>query len=257
MERKQLYDLVRSTYPYRDLTRKSFDSVIEILSEGIATMRGRRGAMLHRDQVNGVIKGRRGARLIAITNGGAIPETTQYQVIAEPDNHVVGTLDEDFAVESLAGDIFLLGTTSWRIKRVENGRVRVEDAHGMPPSIPFWNGEAPGRTIELSREVSRLREDVFAAGSDRCGLLNANASSIDAGPSRPSNTSMPVSEPGRRTPARTSSSPNDFSMKAAACSSSFIRLSAAASIEPGASPCASASAGLSISNCKPPRPITD
>ena len=158
-----LFDLARSAYPYRDLTRKSFDSVIEVLSEGIATMRGRRGAMLHRDQVNGVIKGRRGARLIAITNGGAIPETTQYQVIAEPENTLVGTLDEDFAIESHSGDIFLLGTTSWRIKRVEAGRVRVENAHGAPPTIPFWVGEAPGRTVELSHEVSRLREDIFVA----------------------------------------------------------------------------------------------
>jgi ATP-dependent Lhr-like helicase len=171
-----LFDLVRSAYPYRDLTRQSFDSVVGILSEGIATMRGRRGAMLHRDQVNGVIKGRRGARLIAITNGGAIPETTQYQVIAEPENTLVGTLDEDFAIESHAGDIFLLGTTSWRIKRVEAGRVRVEDAHGMPPSIPFWNGEAPGRTIELSREVARLREDVFVAGGEGIALLETECS---------------------------------------------------------------------------------
>jgi ATP-dependent helicase Lhr and Lhr-like helicase len=172
----ELFNLVRSAYPYRDLTRKSFNSVIEILSEGIATMRGRRAAMIHRDQVNGVVKGRRGARLIAITNGGAIPETTQYQVIAEPDNHLVGTLDEDFAIESLAGDVFLLGTNSWRIKRIENGRVRVEDAHGMPPSIPFWNGEAPGRTIELSREVSRLREDVFVAKSEGVALLERECS---------------------------------------------------------------------------------
>src|SRR5580700_9728052 len=172
----ELFDLVRSAYPYRDLTRKSFNSVIEILSEGIATMRGRRAAMIHRDQVNGVVKGRRGARLIAITNGGAIPETTQYQVIAEPDNHLVGTLDEDFAIESHAGDVFLLGTNSWRIKRVENGRVRVEDAHGLPPSIPFWNGEAPGRTIELSREVARLREDVFIARSDAVALLERECS---------------------------------------------------------------------------------
>jgi ATP-dependent Lhr-like helicase len=167
---EDLFEMVRSAYPYRDLTRKSFNSVVEVLSEGIATMRGRRGAMLHRDQVNGVIKGRRGARLIAITNGGAIPETTQYQVIAEPENTLVGTLDEDFAIESQSGDIFLLGTTSWRIKRVENGRVRVEDAHGQPPSIPFWNGEAPGRTIELSREVARLREDIYAAGRESWAL---------------------------------------------------------------------------------------
>src|SRR5207344_1197335 len=133
-----------------------------MLSEGIAHSRGRSGAYLHRDQVNHRVKGRRGARLAAITSGGAIPETAQYQVVAEPEGTVVGSLDEDFAVESMAGDIFLLGTTSWRIRRVEAGRVRVEDAHGAPPSIPFWNGEAPGRTLELSHEVSRLRERVAA-----------------------------------------------------------------------------------------------
>src|SRR5437762_7358352 len=133
-----------------------------MLSEGITTTRGRSGAYLHRDQVNHRVRGRRGARLAAITSGGAIPDTAQYQVIAEPEGTVVGSLDEDFAVESLVGDIFLLGTTSWRIRRVEPGRVRVEDAHGAAPSIPFWRGEAPGRTEELSREVSRLRDDIAA-----------------------------------------------------------------------------------------------
>jgi len=171
-----LFEMVRSAYPYRDLTREKYESVVEMMSEGIATMRGRRGAMLHRDKVNGVIKGRRGARLVAITNGGAIPETAQYQVIAEPEGVQVGTLDEDFAIESHPGDIFLLGTTSWRIKRVEAGRVRVEDAHGQPPSIPFWNGEAPGRTIELSREVAKLREDIFVAGSGAVEMLQRECS---------------------------------------------------------------------------------
>ena len=128
-----------------------------MLSEGIATARGRRGAMLHRDQVNHRVRGRRGARLTAITNGGAIPDSAQYQVVSESEGTIVGAIDEDFAVESMAGDVFLLGTTSWRIKRVETGRVRVEDAHGAAPSIPFWNGEAPGRTRELSQAVSELR----------------------------------------------------------------------------------------------------
>jgi ATP-dependent Lhr-like helicase len=157
----ELFALVRRTYPYRNLERKDFDAVVEMLSEGIATSRGRRGAMLHRDQVNHRLRGRRGARLAAITSGGAIPETAQYQVIAEPEGTVIGSLDEDFAVESLAGDIFLLGTTSWRIRRVEPGRVRVEDAHGAAPSIPFWRGEAPGRTRELSHEVSKLRQNII------------------------------------------------------------------------------------------------
>src|SRR5207237_528903 len=150
-----------------------FDAVLEILSEGIATTRGRAGAYLHRDAVNRRVRGRRGARLTAITSGGAIPDTAQYLVLAEPEGTTVGTLDEDFAVESHAGDIFLLGTTSWRIRRVETGRVRVEDAHGAPPTIPFWNGEAPGRTLELSHEVSALREDMLAEAARADGVTEA------------------------------------------------------------------------------------
>jgi ATP-dependent Lhr-like helicase len=156
----ELFSLIRCAAPYRDLTRRDFDAVIEMLSEGIASSRGRSSAHLHRDQVNHRVRGRRGARLAAITSGGAIPDTSQYQVIAEPGGTVIGSLDEDFAVESMAGDIFLLGTTSWKIRRIEPGRVRVEDAHGAAPSIPFWLGEAPGRTRELSLEISELREEI-------------------------------------------------------------------------------------------------
>ncbi len=156
----ELFDLVRATWPYRTLPRSDFDAVIAILSEGISTARGRSGAYLHRDAVNRRLRGRRGARLAAITSGGAIPDSANYLVVAEPEGTTIGTVDEDFAVESLAGDVFLLGTTSWRIRRVEAGRVRVEDAHGAPPGIPFWRGEAPGRTIELSQEVSALREEI-------------------------------------------------------------------------------------------------
>ncbi len=157
----ELFDLMRKAWPFRTLERHDFEAVLATLAEGIATSRGRSGAYLHHDAVNRRVRARRGARLTAITSGGAIPETAQYMVVAEPEGITVGTLDEDFAVESLAGDIFLLGTTSWRIKRVEQGRVRVEDAHGAPPSIPFWNGEAPGRTLELSREIGKLREDII------------------------------------------------------------------------------------------------
>jgi len=153
-----LYGLMRQAWPYRDLPRTDFDAVIEMLSDGIATSRGRSGALLHRDQVNHVVRGRRGARLAAITSGGAIPESAAYKVIAEPEGKTVGTLDEDFAVESLTGDVFLLGTQSWRIRHVGQGTVRVEDAHGAKPSIPFWLGEAPGRSMELSDAVSRVRE---------------------------------------------------------------------------------------------------
>ena len=155
----ELFELARRAYPYRELTRETFAEIVEMLSEGIASARGRYGAYLHRDRVNGVLRGRRGSRLAAITSGGAIPENSLYTVIALPENTVVGTIDEDFAVESLAGDVMLLGNTSWRIRRVTgSGTVQVEDAQGAAPTIPFWRGEAPARTDELSQHVSDLRE---------------------------------------------------------------------------------------------------
>jgi ATP-dependent helicase Lhr and Lhr-like helicase len=155
-----LFALVRRAHPYRNLARKDFDEIIEMLSNGIAARRGRYGAYLHRDQVNHRLHGRRGARLAAITSGGAIPDNSLYTVIAEPEHIVVGTVDEDFAVESLRGDIILLGNTSWRIRRVQSGSVSVEDAKGAAPNIPFWLGEAPSRTMELSEEIAALREKI-------------------------------------------------------------------------------------------------
>jgi ATP-dependent helicase Lhr and Lhr-like helicase len=157
----ELFTLVKRAYPYRDLERKEFDDLLTMLADGIASQRGRFGAYLFRDRVNKRLKARRGARMIAIMNGGAIPETALYTVVAEPEGTVVGTLHEDFAVESLKGDIVLLGNMSWRIRRVESaGRILVEDAHGAPPSIPFWLGEAPGRTEELSRQLGELRQKI-------------------------------------------------------------------------------------------------
>ncbi len=155
-----LFEMVRAAYPYRNLSRQTFDEVIKMLSEGFTTRRGRRSAHLHHDAVNHRLRGRRGARLSAITNGGAIPDTGDYRVILEPSETFVGTLNEDFAIESLAGDIFQLGNSSYEIKRVGTGEVRVLDAHGQPPSIPFWLGEAPGRSAELSQSVSRLRSEI-------------------------------------------------------------------------------------------------
>jgi ATP-dependent helicase Lhr and Lhr-like helicase len=155
-----LFDLCRRADPYRALARSDFDQVVRMLADGIATNRGRGLAYLFHDRINHRIKGRRGARLAAITSGGAIPDTANYAVVAEPEGTVVGSVDEDFAVESLAGDIMLLGNTSWRIKGVEMGKVRVEDAHGAPPNIPFWRGEAPSRTAELSAEVASLRAEI-------------------------------------------------------------------------------------------------
>src|SRR5437667_805662 len=159
----ELFNLLRRAYPYRQLSREVFQAIVEMLSEGIAARRGRYGAYLHHDRVNSKLRARRGSRFAAITSGGAIPETALYTVVAEPEGTVVGTLDEDFAVESNAGDIMLLGNASWRIRRVEgkSGRVLVEDAHGAPPTVPFWRGEAPARTEELSFYVAELRQQII------------------------------------------------------------------------------------------------
>ncbi|HEU5260876.1 MAG TPA: DEAD/DEAH box helicase [Gemmatimonadales bacterium] len=160
-----LYELVRGAHPYRDLSRKEFDGVVQMLAEGFTTRRGRRGAYVHYDGVNRRLRARRGARLAAITSGGAIPDIGDYRVVLEPTDTFVGTLNEDFAIESMPGDIFQLGNSSYLITRIESGQVRVTDAQGQPPSIPFWLGEAPARTPELSEEVSRLRRDI----ADRLG----------------------------------------------------------------------------------------
>jgi ATP-dependent helicase Lhr and Lhr-like helicase len=164
-----LYDLVRRAGPYAGLSRETFDEVVELVSWGIQTGRGRRGAHLHHDAVNGRLRARRGARLAALTSGGAIPETGDYRVVLDPDGITVGSVHEDFAVEATAGDIFLLGTHSWRVVKVETGTVRVIDAGDLPPTIPFWLGEAPARSAELSEEVGALRaavEPLLARGDD-------------------------------------------------------------------------------------------
>ena len=168
-----LWELVRRAYPYRRLPRADFEAVLEMLSEGVSTRRGRRSAHVFRDRVQGRIRGRRGARLAAIMGGGAIPDVADYDVIEEPAGAVVGKVNEDFAVESMAGDIFLLGNHSWRIRRVEMGRVRVEDAGQTPPTIPFWLGEAPGRTVELSQAVSELRREVAERVGRGAGIADA------------------------------------------------------------------------------------
>ena len=175
----ELFQLVKRAYPYRNLSRETYEAILEMLSEGIAARRGRYGAYIHRDRINHKLRARRGSRLAAITSGGAIPETALYTVVAEPEGTVVGTLDEDFAVESNRDDIVLLGNTSWRIRRIEgkSGRVLVEDAHGAPPTVPFWLGEAPARTEELSLHVAEVRQQV----SDRL----KNTSPIGMSPSQP------------------------------------------------------------------------
>ncbi|HSG38325.1 MAG TPA: helicase-related protein, partial [Thermoanaerobaculia bacterium] len=155
-----LFALARRAWPFRNLERRDFDDIVEMLSAGFTTRRGRRGAYLHQDAVNGVLRARKGARLTAMTSGGAIPDLADYQVVLQPAGVTIGSVHEDFAVESLAGDVFQLGNASWRIIKVEQGRLLVEDAKGQPPNIPFWLGEAPARTEELSAAVSRLRTEV-------------------------------------------------------------------------------------------------
>lgn len=159
-DENEFFELVRSAWPYRNLTRGELDQVVTMLAEGFSTKRGRRSALIHHDAINHRLRGRRGARLTALTSGGAIPDNADYRVILEPSETFVGTVNEDFAVESLAGDIFQLGNASWRILRVNSGVVRVEDAKGQPPGIPFWLGEAPARTQELSYAVSNLRMEI-------------------------------------------------------------------------------------------------
>ena len=182
----ELLELARHAAPYRDLSEQDFADIADLMAEGIRTGRGRRAYYLHRDQVNGTVKGRRGARLAALTSGGAIPELGDFRVIAEPDEVQIGTVHEEWAVESTPGDVFLLGTHSWRIRRVEPGTVRVVDAQGAPPSVPHWQGEAPGRTRELSEEVCAVRQAVADREpaearrwlEDECGIGRAAAEII-------------------------------------------------------------------------------
>ncbi|MBI3606490.1 MAG: DEAD/DEAH box helicase [Nitrospirae bacterium] len=162
----ELYRRFTSAWPYRNLPRERFDDVVAMLADGYASRFGRTGAHLHHDRIGKRLKARRGARIIALTSGGAIPELADYRVVAEPDQTVVGSVDEDFAVESLAGDIFLLGNTSWQIQSVRAGDVVVSDAHGAPPTIPFWRGEAPARTKELSAALSDLRRELATRATD-------------------------------------------------------------------------------------------
>jgi ATP-dependent helicase Lhr and Lhr-like helicase len=179
----ELFGLMTRSWPYRRLTREDFDELVDLVSVGVETGRGRRMAYLHRDRVNGRLRGRRGARLAALTSGGAIPETGDYRVLMEPGDVFVGTVNEDFAIESQQGDVFLLGSHPWQIVQVTSGVMRVRDAAGKHPTIPFWLGEAPSRTEELSEEVSRLRSSVAegldAGGRESAVALVQEASGVD------------------------------------------------------------------------------
>lgn len=178
----ELFECLRRAWPYRYLKREDYTEVVCMLAEGFSTRRGRRSAYLHRDAVNGKLRGRRGAKLVAVTNGGAIPDQFDYEVLLLPAGLRIGSLNEDFAFESIPGDIFQLGNTSYRMLKIEQGRVLVEDAKGAPPNIPFWFGEAPARSAELSAAVSRLRSTAngqLAAGKD-LGIWLAHDLGLDA-----------------------------------------------------------------------------
>jgi len=182
-----LFAMARRAWPYRTLARADFDAVIAMAAEGFSTRKGRRAALLHRDEVHGTVRGRRGARLLAQVSGGAIPEVADYRVVLDPGDTFIGTLNEDFAIESNAGDIFQLGNASWQILQVATGVVRVADAKGAPPSIPFWLGEAPARSNELSRAVSEVRQmvsDRFGDRHDRVGSDDVVWLAADAGVNR-------------------------------------------------------------------------
>ena len=199
----ELFALMRRAWPYRDLTRKNFDEVLTMVCEGFATRRGRRGALVHRDEVNGRVRGRRGSRMLAITSGGAIPEVADYKVVLEPDDTVVGTLNEDFAIESNAGDIFQLGNASWQILQILSGTVRVADAKGAPPTIPFWLGEAPARSDELSLAVSDLRRDLerLLRGDGEWGVGSGSEQHPVTQPVIPSRRSPGGAKDGEEPPA--------------------------------------------------------
>jgi ATP-dependent Lhr-like helicase len=169
LTQSELFDRVTRSHSYRSLTRERFDAVLEMLAEGFNTSRGRRSALIRHDRVTERVQGRKSARLTALTNGGAIADNTDYRVVLEPEQTHIGSIGEDFAIESMAGDIFQLGNASWRILKVENGLVRVADAKGAPPTIPFWLGEAPARSDELSGSVSRLRAEL-AERLERAGF---------------------------------------------------------------------------------------
>lgn len=156
----ELFEQFRCAWTYRDLEREVFDQIVHMLGEGYSSRRGRSGALLHVDRINGRIRPRKGARLTALTNGGAIPDMFEYQVVLDPEDTIVGSLNEDFALESLPGDVFTLGNHSWRILRIDGLKVRVADAQGQHPTIPFWFGEGAGRSHELSESVSRLRREI-------------------------------------------------------------------------------------------------
>ena len=225
-----------------------------MMARGVGDGAGRSSALLHHDRINGVLRARRGARMTAIRNGGTIPEMGDYRVVADPDETAVGTVNEDFAIESMIGDIFLLGSTSWRIRRVESGIVRVVDAAGAPPTIPFWLGEAPGRTIELSEEVSRLRRDIVEGLHEHDALvarLQEECGLMDLGVIQMVEYIRAAATGWASSPRRRTSSSSASSTRRVACRWWCTPPTGRGSTAPGGWRCASDSALPSISRSRP------
>jgi len=278
-----LFSLCCRAHPYRNLSREQFDRTVELLSEGMTRSTGHGRVYLHHDRVGRRLRPRKGARIAAVTNGGAIPEIASYRVVADPDGTVVGSLDEDFSIESQAGDVFLLGNTSWRILNVRGGDVNVVDAQGAPPSVPFWHGEAPGRTLELSEKISRLRDDLEALAGEACLVPNTESAAESGAtgvspvapmcrssnqkpgfslpsPKRPAPLNpLPhrrcITRPQRRRPSaccprRSGSSLNDSSMNRAACNWWCMHRSARRLTARGDWRCENGSVARSILSCR-------
>ena len=255
---KDLYQTCKLAWSYRRLSEKRFQDVVRMLSEGYHTRRGRRGAYLHRDRVHGMLRTRKGARLTALLNSGAIPDQFDYDVILQPEGLFIGTLNEDFAFESLPGDIFQLGNSCYRMLKIEQGKVHVEDAHGQPPNIPFWFGEAPGRTLELSQAVSDLSvrlDALLEQGGDACKDFLLQELDLPAAAADQLHDYLAAAKAALTAlPSFGKIIFERFSMKPATCTWSSIRPTARGSTAPGDWHCASVSAAVSISNCRP-RPV--
>src|SRR6266478_436795 len=184
-----LWQRFRNAAPYRTLSREDFVAVVRALAEPLpAEVKGAAPRILW-DRVNDRLHARRGSRFLALTSGGTIPDNGLYDVFVAETDLKVGTLDEEFVTESLPGDVFLLGSHSWKIVKVRADRVLVEDAQGMSPTIPFWKGEHPSRSWELGLAVGRLRRDAaerldapdFATwAAQACGLDARAASAMKA-----------------------------------------------------------------------------
>ncbi|HEY3281818.1 MAG TPA: ATP-dependent helicase [Armatimonadota bacterium] len=153
-----LFDLVRRSHCFRSLPRQEFDDVLSMLSgEVVLDMEQPPYPKILWDRVNGRLYPERGARMLAYRSSGVIPDVADYDVYLQEKKTVVGQLDEGFVEELRGGDIFILGSSSWRVLGIEKGRVMVEAVYGLAPTIPYWTGDRDSRTFDLGLMVGRFR----------------------------------------------------------------------------------------------------